>query len=371
MKLGTALSRFAGGVGGAAASIASKYMDEELAAQRAQTFADIQRESSLRTDRELDSQRNAPERLARDRENARQGVLARASAEREGVVAGQSDAAYQGALDQNTLMDARRRARGEVELIEGTKGAKLTAEQERIKALTPLEIAREKALTDIRTNGQIRVQEAGAASAQRRASIGAKLEEMEQFLGRKLTEDERLTLIGVSKKGGGEDWMVKLASEAAGKALEAQHIKPEEVGAYTAKVMQGFGAIRLVGQVQTGLSQARKDGKLGEAVNELRAAGLSMETITPYLSEAERKQFAQAPASNEPSIGGFIKDRWQNGGEESGQQRTERAARINANAQALLANPNAAPMMIERILAAGKDLLTEENRQQLLQRLGR
>ena len=157
MKLGTALSRFAGGVGGAAASIASKYMDEELAAQRAQTLADIQRESSLRSERELDAQRNAPERLARDRENARQGVLARASAEREGVVAGQSDAAYQGALDQSTLMDARRRARGEVEVIEGTKGAKLTAEQERIRALLPFEKEKAEALADIEVRKQTRI----------------------------------------------------------------------------------------------------------------------------------------------------------------------------------------------------------------------
>lgn len=173
MKLGTALSRFAGGVGGAAASIASKYMDEELAAQRAQTFADIQRESSLRTERELDSQRNAPERLARDRENARQGVLARASAEREAVTAGVNDPAYQGALDQNTLMDARRRARGEVEVIEGTKGAKLTAEQERIRALLPFEKEKEAALARIRGDEQIRVGNASVDGQIRRMEAAA------------------------------------------------------------------------------------------------------------------------------------------------------------------------------------------------------
>ena len=157
MKLGTALSRFAGGVGGAAASIASKYIDEELLQQRQQTFLEMQRKNTLQTESELDAQRNAPERLARDRENARQGVLARASAEREGVVAGQSDAAYQGALDQSTLMDARRRARGEVEVIEGTKGAKLTAEQERIRALLPFEKEKAEALADIEVRKQTRI----------------------------------------------------------------------------------------------------------------------------------------------------------------------------------------------------------------------
>lgn len=173
MKLGKALARFAGGVGGAAAAIASKYMDEELLKQRQQTFADIQRESSLRTERELDAQRNAPERLARDREAARQGVLAKASAEREAVTAGANDTAYQGALDQSTLMEARRRARGEVEVIEGTKGAKLTAEQDRIKALLPFEKDREQALNDIRVNGQIRASNASIDGQIRRMEAAA------------------------------------------------------------------------------------------------------------------------------------------------------------------------------------------------------
>lgn len=173
MKLGTALSRFAGGVGGAAASIASKYIDEELAAQRAQTFADIQRESSLRTEREMDAQRNAPERLARDRENARQGVLAKASAEREAVTAGVNDPAYQGARDQESLLETRRRVKAENDLVEGTKGAKLTAEQERIRALLPFEKEKEAALARIRADEQIRVSNASIDGQIRRMEAAA------------------------------------------------------------------------------------------------------------------------------------------------------------------------------------------------------
>ena len=150
MKWGRVVAGAVGGAAGAAATLASKYIDEELLQQRQQTFLEMQRKNTLQTESELDAQRNAPERLARDRENARQGVLAKASAEREGVVAGQSDAAYQGALDQSTLMDARRRARGEVEVIEGTKGAKLNAETERIRALLPFEKEKEAALARIR-----------------------------------------------------------------------------------------------------------------------------------------------------------------------------------------------------------------------------
>lgn len=230
MKLGTALSRFAGGVGGAAASIASKYMDEELAAQRAQTFADIQRESSLRTDRELDSQRNAPERLARDRENARQGVLAMASAEREAVTAGVNDPAYQGAKDQETLMETRRRVKAENDLVEGTKGAKLTAEQERIRALLPFEKEKEAALARIRGDEQIRVGNATTDGQIRRMEAAAKRAE-ERRIGPdgkpiKLSEAGEIELKSIVKQ---EQELEKLKDEAIaggsimpGKAEHAQ-----------------------------------------------------------------------------------------------------------------------------------------------------
>lgn len=179
MKWGRVVAGAVGGAAGAAATLASKYIDEELLQQRQQTFLEMQRKNTLLTESELDAQRNAPERLARDRENARQGVLAKASAEREGVVAGQSDAAYQGALDQSTLMETRRRVKAENDLVEGTKGAKLTAEQERIRALLPFEKEKAEALADIEvrkqtrisnntTDGQIRRMEAAAKRAEER-----------------------------------------------------------------------------------------------------------------------------------------------------------------------------------------------------------
>lgn len=368
MKLGTALSRFAGGVGGAAAAIASKYMDEELAAQRAQTFADIQRESSLRTDRELDAQRNAPERLARDRENARQGVLARASAEREAATAGVNDAAYQGALDQSTLMDARRRARGEVEVIEGTKGAKLTAEKERIQALLPFEKDKEAALARIRGDEQIRASAAIGANAEKRAaaanSFGRKLQEIEGFMGRKLTEEERLVLVGIQKKGG-DDGLTKLATEAAAKMVESGQIKPEEAGPFANRMMRGFAAVRVGAQVESGIAKARADGKLSAAVQELQAGGVGVDQIKAYLTEAEAKQLIpQAPA--EPGIGGFIMDTAQRAGRAL-------APDLNAHAAALIGAPD--KLRIEQVLAMDDNNpskpLTPENRKKLMQLIGR
>lgn len=294
MKLGTALSRFAGGVGGAAASIASKYMDEELAAQRAQTFADIQRESSLRTDRELDSQRNAPERLARDRENARQGVLAKASAEREAVTAGVNDPAYQDALDQNTLMDARRRARGEVEVIEGTKGAKLTAEQERIRALLPFEKEKAEALADVEVrkqtrisnnaiDGQIRRMEAAAdrAAAKRIGPDGKPI---------KLSEASTLELKNIAEQ---EQSLQKLVDENIASGMLKQDPSDPSWKHFQRRT-QALQVQKLRVYAKEGLI----DG--GEAAQQLIAGGASVAELQASKQQAQligggyAKQFASA-----------------------------------------------------------------------------
>lgn len=294
MKLGTALSRFAGGVGGAAASIASKYMDEELAAQRAQTFADIQRESSLRSERELDAQRNAPERLARDRENARQGVLAKASAEREGVVAGVNDPAYQGAKDQETLMETRRRVKAENDLVEGTKGAKLTAEQERIRALLPFEKEKEAALARIRGDEQIRVGNATTDGQIRRMEAAAKRAE-ERRIGPdgkpiKLSEASTLALKDIAEQ---EQSLQKLVDENIASGMLKQDANDP--------AWKHFQRRTQALQVQK-LRVYAKEGVIdgGEAAQQLITGGASMAELQASKQQAQligggyAQQFAAA-----------------------------------------------------------------------------
>lgn len=214
MKWGRVVAGAVGGAAGAAATLASKYIDEELLQQRQQTFLAMQRKNTLQTESELDAQRNAPERLARDRESARQGVLAKASAEREGVVAGQSDTAYQGALDQETLMETRRRVKAENDLVEGTKGAKLRAEEERIRALLPFEKEKEAALARIRGDEQIRVGNATTDGQIRRMEAAAKRAE-ERRIGPdgkpiKLSEASTLALKDIAEQ---EQSLQKLVDE--------------------------------------------------------------------------------------------------------------------------------------------------------------
>ncbi len=71
-------SRALGGAGSAAASIANQYLTEELAQQRAQVIADIQRNSHMQTLRETDAYTNDPTRRAGLRGMANEDALAAA-----------------------------------------------------------------------------------------------------------------------------------------------------------------------------------------------------------------------------------------------------------------------------------------------------
>lgn len=294
MKLGTALSRFAGGVGGAAASIASKYMDEELLQQRQQTFLEMQRKNTLQTESELDAQRNAPERLARDRENARQGVLAKASAEREAVTAGVNDPAYQGAKDQETLMETRRKVKAENDLVEGTKGAKLTAEQERIRALLPFEKEKEAALARIRGDEQIRVGNATTDGQIRRMEAAAKRAE-ERRIGPdgkpiKLSEASTLALKDIAEQ---EQSLQKLVDENIASGMLKQDANDP--------AWKHFQRRTQALQVQK-LRVYAKEGVIdgGEAAQQLITGGASMAELQASKQQAQligggyAQQFASA-----------------------------------------------------------------------------
>lgn len=358
MKWGRVVAGAVGGAAGAAATLASKYIDEELLQQRQQTFLEMQRKNTLQTESELDAQRNAPERLARDRENARQGVLARASAEREGVVAGQNDAAYQGALDNGNLLAIARKKQAD----EAEASTKLQSDQ---RYWNEFGKAKEEGLASFRANEQIRAASAIGANAEKRAaaanSFGRKLHEIEDFMGRKLTEEERLVLVGIQKKGN-DDGLTKLATEAASKMVESGQIKPEEAGPFANRMRQGFEAVRVGAQVESQMGKARSEGKLGEAVKELQAKGLGDDQIKAYLTEAEAKRFIPA----EPGVGGFIMDIAERAGKAL-------APDLNAHAAVLIGAPD--KWRIEQVLAMDDDSpakpLTPENRKKLMQLIGR
>lgn len=114
--LGSAVGRALAGGGAAVASLASKYIDEDLAQQRMQAHAELQRLTAKNIREDDDAFRNDPTRIARDRANRRDDTLATAATAREAELAGLNDTALQGARegqkDREAAADTRRKVAG-------------------------------------------------------------------------------------------------------------------------------------------------------------------------------------------------------------------------------------------------------------------
>lgn len=271
-KLGLMFAGAAGAVGAGVASLASRYLDEEMAMNKAQALAELQRSTSKAIREDDDAFRNDPTRVARDRENKRQDVLAAGSAARESELAGLNDANLQGARSSAKDRDAAETTR---------------REGERMQALTPYEAAAERAKTEAREGAQteamrdrlpLEVQAAAQkAEAAARASAkyrdrppGAaeKMADIEGVLGRKLTEPEKLALMGLGKDKGGATEEVDTEYDADGKVVGRKVKTKGPAGGSAGATPADPGA-----QLRAGVAQARKDGKIGSAIAELEKRG--------------------------------------------------------------------------------------------------
>lgn len=206
--MGSAFGRALGGFGAGVATLANKYIDEDLAKQRAQAMADIQVATAGKIREQDDAFRNDPTRLARDRGAKRDDALAAGATAREVELA---------ALNDTTLQGTRQQVQGKNN--EFARGEKVKD----IEAVTPFEVAAERSKATAREEVQtqamkdrlpLEVQRAAAvADAQARASAryrerppspSDKLADIERVLGRPLQEPEKLALLGLAK-GGGKD----------------------------------------------------------------------------------------------------------------------------------------------------------------------
>lgn len=182
--LGSALGRAMAGAGGAAAGLANKYIDEEIANRRSEFLAQLQRgnaehaaEVQFGLAKRTEEYTQSPEVQGRRRDNAGAATVAAAAATRQGELEGLNDTEYQGARRSKADQDA----------------ADATARSVRdIEARTPAEAQR----AGLIARATERERAAGASQ-----SVMAKVAQMEQVLGRKLTEEERMMAIGLARKG--------------------------------------------------------------------------------------------------------------------------------------------------------------------------
>lgn len=293
-------SRALAGAGAAVASIASKYIDEEMAMARAEALADLQRRTAGAIRDDDDAFRNDPTRIARDRETRRQDLLAAGAATRETEMAGLQDITLQGA----------RAAQKDREAADDTRRA-----GERVQALTPYEVAAERARATARTEVEtqalrerlpLEVQRAEAvarASAKYRdSSPTAKLAEIEGVLGRKLAEPEKLALLGLAK-GGGATEQVETDFDQDGKPIGSKRTVKGPLGIGGADAPPDPAA-----QLRAGIERARADGKVTDAIAELEKRGASpAQILAAGVSEDEyraAKQPSKQPGgpAEQPSL---------------------------------------------------------------------
>lgn len=146
--LGNFLAGAAGGGGAGVASIASRYIDDEIQRNRMQALADIQHQTMVRGEEYMQSPEVQDRRLGNER-----NLLQMRSQEQLGAkVAEASSPELRQANIDNRVSFLQGTTPAEVQaqnaITEGTAGTKLDAERMRAKVMTPLEAERAGAISE-------------------------------------------------------------------------------------------------------------------------------------------------------------------------------------------------------------------------------
>lgn len=256
--LGSALGRAVAGAGAGVASLAGKYIDEDLAMKRAEAMADLQRRTAGAIREDEDAFRNDPARVARDRENKRQDVLAAGSAARESELAGLNDAGLQG---------ARRKAKDDDAAAD--RGRRVAD----LEATAPAEAKRAGLISEAQARAAAKFREPKEDSA---AAVKKKIAAIEEVMERKLTTDEKAALLGMVAK--------PRESAATEEVVEERDASGQVIGTKTTrKGPAGAPQQDPVSQYRRGIERARAEGRISEAIAELKKQGASDSQLVEHL----------------------------------------------------------------------------------------
>lgn len=211
-------SRAVGGAASAGVALSSKYIDEGLAAQRAQMIADLQRTGAKNIREDDDAFRNDPTRVQRDRERRAGDVEFDSKAKRDATLRDLNDTELRGAKSaagDADAADVARRALStsktllpqEAERETVMARARSKVDLEKAAEMLPLEVRRAYALADAQGRAGARNREAPGAD------LAAKIAIVEKTLGRPMTEPEKLGLLGLAKGAASETDRVKITDE--------------------------------------------------------------------------------------------------------------------------------------------------------------
>lgn len=305
------------GLGTGAAQLASKYIDEDLLQQRAQFMADLQIQNAKR----MEDYTQSDEVQGRRRANRAADIESEGSASLKGEIAKATNPVLRQAIADRARV-----------VTTATGEAQTGVEAGRMKALTPLEAQRAGAIADAQGRAQARWRE-------QPKGVADKLADVEAVLGRPLNEPEKLALLGL-KGSEKEDPVKKMAREAVSKQVENGLIKPEEAGPAADKIERSFAAVRQAAQLGERIRQARSEGKVGEALSELRTSGASdAQLLGLGFTKDEIKQqpkpaaprvgaTAAPSAASQPAPAGSPQAKWDARQEASRQASLDERARI-------------------------------------------
>lgn len=156
----------------------------------------------------------------------------------------------------------------------------------------------------IRGDGAIRVATATAAAQGKvgKQSLSDLIAEKEKAIGRSLSQQEKEAVAGLGKSENTTQALrVKLAEEAANKALENKDIKPEEKAAFVKTQLQGYAEEDAKIISQELLRNARKDGTEAIFIAKMKAQGADDATIIKLGVTKDELKKATAAATPAPT----------------------------------------------------------------------
>jgi hypothetical protein len=233
--------RAAAGFGGAVADIANKYIDNDVATQRAQAIADIQRASGMQQLQDADAFRNDPTRVSRDRANKVADITAEGTARSSVELAGKKAAA----LDPELLAADVERA-GKVSGATASASAEATRKSQTAQLSDPAYIAGEANLAEVRAKAAHKYESSATLAAAELSRFQLKqaqqLSDLHDTLATAITtgdkgleEQTRDQINALSGKDGKTTEFYKVAESAAKVMGPAQKILADSLSSPEAK----------------------------------------------------------------------------------------------------------------------------------------
>lgn len=299
--------RALGAVGKAGAAVTSKYIDEQLAQQRAQFLADLQRQTAGQIRQDDLSFRTDPNNVRAMSDAERQSILSRGQATREAELAALNDPDYQGA--KRRFADDEAAAKRERDITDVTAKATdprvVAAEDAKRKRDLDAEVARIRAMAAPEAQKAAMIEDARQRARQMYegdTTPAGKIKMIEDAIGRPLEQAEREALVGLARKP--EDDPTRKALEAVLKryTTEGSDLKADQVGQELTSLLRSLQSGPAEAALKAGVERARQEGKAAEAIAELRSKGMT----DPQLAQLFTPEELKAAAPQQPKPQGLL-----------------------------------------------------------------